>query len=158
MARVFLGVGSNEGDRLAIISWALRQLGETPGVQMVQMATISETEAVGGPAQGLFLNTVVELETTLSPATLLATLQQIERACGRRPSAVRWGPRPIDLDILLYDDQMIRTATLTIPHPLLHARRFVLEPMAQLAPTFVHPILRRSIADLLADVRDEASS
>lgn len=149
MARIFIGVGSNEGDRLSLISQAIRHLGGAQGIRVLQMATIAETEPVGGPPQGPYLNTVVEIDTTLAPQALLRVLQDIERRLGRRPSSQRWGPRPIDLDILLYDDQVIEDPALQIPHPRLHERRFVLEPLAQLAPASIHPVLQRSVAELL---------
>jgi 2-amino-4-hydroxy-6-hydroxymethyldihydropteridine diphosphokinase len=150
MIRVFIGIGSNEGDRLECISRAVRSLAGMPGVRVAQMATIQETEPVGGPPQGPYLNSVVELETDLPPRALLAALQAIERSLGRRPSARRWGPRPIDLDILLYGDRAIEEPGLTIPHPRLAQRRFVLEPLSQLAPDLIHPVLRQSVAALLA--------
>ena len=149
MSRVFIGVGSNEGDRFQHISESLRVLGAAHGVRLVQMASIIETEPVG-PPQGPYLNTVVEIDTTLEPHALLVQLQAIERQRGRKPSAERWGPRPIDLDVLLYDDRILNDPTLKIPHPRLHERRFVLEPLAQLAPEAVHPILRHKALELLA--------
>ena len=150
MAPVFIGIGSNEGDRLEQVSKAIQLLGAVHGVRVTQMATIIETEPVGGPPQGPYLNTVVELETALRPAELLKTLQGIERQLGRTPSSQRWAPRPIDLDILLYDDRVIHDPHLSIPHSRMHERRFVLEPLAQLAPDIVHPVLRQSIRELLA--------
>ena len=150
MSRVFIGVGSNEGDRLQHISNAVKALGATAGVAVTQMATITETEPVGGPPQGAYLNTVVELETALDPTELLKTLKAIEQRLGRKPSAERWGPRPIDLDLLLYDDRVIHTPELTVPHPRLHERRFVLEPLAQLAPDIIHPVLKQPMKHLLA--------
>ncbi len=150
MSRVFIGVGSNEGDRLTHISRAMRALSEVSGVHLLQMATISETQPVGGPPQGPYLNTVVEIETTRQPTELLGALQEIERRLGRTPSFQRWGPRPIDLDILLYDDRVIEEPTLSIPHPRMHERRFVLEPLVQLAPETIHPRLHQTAAELLA--------
>ncbi len=141
MPRVFLGIGANEGDRFAAISNAVQLLSITPGIHVVQIAPIIETKPVGGPPQGDYLNTVVELETEKPPAELLALLKSIEKQLGRSPGGVRWGPRPIDLDILLYDDAIIRTPELDIPHPRFHERLFVLEPLAQLAPDLIHPIL-----------------
>lgn len=158
MAQVFLGIGSNEGDRLAHISRAIRQLGCTPGIHVTQMATIQETEPIGGPPQGRFLNTVVELETTLSPRELFTTIKQLERDCGRRPSPQRWGPRPLDLDILLYDQETIEEPDLAIPHQQMHRRRFVLEPLAQLAPHLRHPLLRQTIAELLQQLPDSSTA
>jgi 2-amino-4-hydroxy-6-hydroxymethyldihydropteridine diphosphokinase len=156
MARVFVGIGSNQGDRLQRISDAARALGATAGVQVVQMAPIIETEPMGGPPQGPYLNTAVELSTALTPQQLLATLQAIERRLGRAPSAQRWAPRPIDLDLLLYDDRVVNDPQLTIPHPRMHERRFVLEPLAQLAPQLSHPILHQTIEELLSRVRCSA--
>lgn len=152
MSRAFIGIGSNQGDRLALISAAIQLLGLAPGCRVVQVATIIETEPVGGPPQGPFLNTVVELDTTLEPRPLLRQLQAIERQLGRVPSAQRWGPRPIDLDLLLHEDRLLNEPDLIVPHPRLHERRFVLEPLVQLAPDFVHPGLKRPIADLLGAV------
>lgn len=150
MKRVFIGIGSNEGDRLHNVSEAIRLLGASEGIRVAQMATIIETEPIGGPPQGPFLNTVVEIDTPLSPHALLAVLKDIERRLGRVPSAERWGPRPIDLDILLYGDLILQEPALTIPHPRLHERLFVLEPLAQLAPDQLHPTLQQPISALLA--------
>lgn len=151
MARVFVGLGSNEGDRLANISRAVQLLGGTPGIQLMQMATIYETPPAGGPPQEDYLNSVVAIETALPPHELLAALKALERRMGRAPSPERWGPRVIDLDILLYDQQVIREPHLVIPHPRLPERRFVLEPLAQLAPDAVHPVLRKTVAELLEE-------
>ena len=150
MSRVFIGVGSNEGERLRHISDAVKVLGAVSGVRVVQMAIITETEPVGGPPQGPYLNTAVEIETSLPPQQLLSLLKHIEQDQGRRPSAQRWLPRPIDLDILLYDDLVVNDPELTIPHPRLHERRFVLEPLEQLASDLVHPLLLQPIRSLLS--------
>lgn len=150
MARVFVGLGSNEGERLEHLSQAIKRLAASPSIRLVQMAPIYETKPVGGPPQPDFLNSVVELDTSLSPPALLAHLQQLERDLGRMPSA-RWGPRAIDLDLLFYDERVLHEPHLIIPHPRLHERAFVLAPLAQLAPQFVHPVLRRSIAQLLQE-------
>ncbi|MBI3330991.1 MAG: 2-amino-4-hydroxy-6-hydroxymethyldihydropteridine diphosphokinase [Candidatus Omnitrophica bacterium] len=147
--RVFIGVGSNEGDRLEHISRAVERLGHLPQTRVAQLATINETEPVGGPPQQPYLNTVVELDTGLTPEALLCALQAIEAQRGRRRPAERWGPRPIDLDILLYEGRVIRQPDLIIPHPRMHERRFVLEPLAQLAPDVVHPVLGLTATALL---------
>jgi 2-amino-4-hydroxy-6-hydroxymethyldihydropteridine diphosphokinase len=150
MNRVFIGIGSNEGDRLEAIFRAVRALADVEGVRVVQMAIITETDPVGGPPQGPYLNTVVEIETGRSPQALLGTLKEIEQRLGRRPSTERWGPRVIDLDLLLYGDRVIEEAELTVPHPRMHERRFVLEPLCQLASDLIHPRLRQPVETLLA--------
>lgn len=150
MARVFIGLGSNQGDRLGQISRALQHLGAEPGVRVVQMATIIETAPVG-PPQDPYLNTVAELDTALEPAALLSIFKRIERQQGRLSKAERWSPRPVDLDLLLYGDRILQDAALTIPHPRMHQRRFVLEPLAQLAPDVMHPIARKTISQLFAE-------
>jgi 2-amino-4-hydroxy-6-hydroxymethyldihydropteridine diphosphokinase len=152
MARVFIGVGSNQDDRLSNVSRAIQELRAIPGVRVVQMAPIYDTEPMGGPPQPNFLNTVVELETGQVPGDLLAQLKRLEQKLGRRRSTQRWGPRVIDLDILLYDDRVVNEPQLAIPHPRMHERRFVLEPLALLAPDVVHPVLHRTITQLLAQL------
>lgn len=148
MAKVFIGVGSNEGERLENISKAIQAFSSVGGIRLMQMATILETAPIGGPPQGPYLNTVVEIETSLEPAALLAMLKRVESQLGRLPSTERWGPRPIDLDLLFYDDRIIHEATLILPHPRLHERPFVLEPLSQLAPDLLHPVLGQTIATL----------
>lgn len=149
MSRAFIGLGSNIGDRLALIDQAAKALAATRGAQLIQMAGIRETDPVGGPPQGKFLNTVIELDTPLTLHQLFTSLQAIERDLGRQPSSERWGPRPIDLDLLLYDSQVVQEPFLTVPHPRLHERRFVLEPLAELAPDIIHPIMRQTMRQLL---------
>ena len=151
MSRVFIGIGSNEGDRWQAISEAAKRLNGTDGIRVVQMATILETEPVGGPPQDPYLNTALEIETTLAPEALLAALKAVEQRGGRAPGGPRWGPRPLDLDLLLYEDQIIRTEVLQVPHPRLHERRFALEPLADLDPALPHPALHRTIQELLHD-------
>ena len=156
MPRVFIGIGSNLGDRLATISRAVHELNRLPRIRVVQMATLFETEPIGGPAQPDFLNTAVEIETDLPPLELLDRLQDLERALGRQPTDIRWGPRAIDLDILLYDQRILNDDRLTIPHVHLHRRRFALEPLAQLAPDLSHPVLRKTVRELLAGLSSTA--
>ena len=148
MSRVFIGVGSNQGERLGQISKAVRAVGALERVTLCRMATIIETAPVGGPPQDPYLNTVIEIETSLSPRELLTALKGVERQFGRNLSGARWAPRPIDLDVLLYDDRVIDEPALRIPHERMHERRFVLEPLAQLAPDAIHPVLRQTIAEL----------
>jgi 2-amino-4-hydroxy-6-hydroxymethyldihydropteridine diphosphokinase len=155
--RAFIAVGANLGDRAATIRAALNALGRTKGIRVVLVSRLIENPAVGGPAGApLFLNGAAELWTTLDPHALLATLLDIERGLGRERRQ-KWAPRTIDLDLLLYDDRVIRSEDLTVPHPLMHERDFVLTPLAEIAPDVVHPILRKTIR-ALCDVRRELSS
>jgi 2-amino-4-hydroxy-6-hydroxymethyldihydropteridine diphosphokinase len=152
-----IGLGSNVGDREAILTGALAALGDTPGVLIRKVSSFHETEPVGGPpGQGTFKNAAAALETTLDPVGLLHLLQKIEARFGRTRT-VRWGERTLDLDLLLFDDQIIDTPELRIPHPRLAIRRFVLAPLAEVAPESVDPITKRTIRGMLADL-DQTSS
>jgi 2-amino-4-hydroxy-6-hydroxymethyldihydropteridine diphosphokinase len=127
----YIGIGSNVGDRLMNLRAAVRKLGSTSGVRVVRSSSVYETAPVGGPEQGDFLNAVVEIETGLEPHELLAALQRIEKDLGRVRD-MRWGPRTIDLDLLSYDDQVVEDAELTVPHPRMHERAFVVVPLVEL--------------------------
>ncbi len=145
-----MALGSNLGDRLHHLQHAIRLLHAPPRLGVRALSTIVETEPLGDVPQDRYLNCVVELQTSLDPHALLRLLKQLETDLGRQPNAVRWGPRVIDLDLLLYGDTAITTPELTIPHPEMHRRRFVLEPLVQLAPAITHPVLRQTAAALLA--------
>ena len=145
---MFIGLGSNEGDRRAHLTDAALALGALPAVRLLRMATIIKSDPLGGPPQGPYLNTVAELNTTLSPRELLEALQRVERQLGRQSSGPRWGPRPIDLDLLLYDDAVIDEPDLRVPHPRMPERWFVLQPLAELAPQLIHPVLQETIREL----------
>jgi 2-amino-4-hydroxy-6-hydroxymethyldihydropteridine diphosphokinase len=133
--RAYVGLGSNLGDREALIRGALAALAEDPGVEVVAASTLRETEPVGYLDQPRFLNGVAVLETSLGPRELLGLLLAVEAALGRDRAAVpAQGPRTVDLDLLLYGDLRIRQENLEIPHPRLHERAFVLEPLAEVAP------------------------
>ena len=152
MARVLIGLGSNLGERLENLSRAVQRLARTEGIRVVQMAPVYAAEPIGGPPQPDFLNSVAEIETAIPPAELLRLLKTMERELGRTPSTERWGPRVIDLDLLLYDDRVIAEPDLIVPHAQMHARRFVLEPLAQLDPALIHPVLGRPVSELLAEL------
>ncbi|MCI0446540.1 2-amino-4-hydroxy-6-hydroxymethyldihydropteridine diphosphokinase [bacterium] len=149
---VFLALGSNLGDREANLRNAINAL--PPMVNVVRESPIYETEPWGFEDQPKFLNQVVEAETDLPPFELLSYIKKIETELGREPT-FRYGPRLIDLDILFYDNLIIRRPTLTIPHPKLHERSFVLTPLADLAPDFMHPVLHKTIQQLLKNLNQE---
>jgi 2-amino-4-hydroxy-6-hydroxymethyldihydropteridine diphosphokinase len=138
LRRALIGLGSNVGDRLQFLQRAVKHLGETIGVQVRDVSSVYETEPVGPAAQAWFLNAVVAVDTSLTPVTLLQQTQAIERALGRE-TTYHWGPRTIDLDILLYGDTQVNTATLTIPHAELCQRAFVMIPLLELVPGLVLP-------------------
>lgn len=151
MARVYLALGSNLGDRLRNLRDAVKQL--SPAVRVTRVSSVYDTEPWGMTDQPRFLNIVVEAETALPPAALLKLLKGIECAMGRRDT-VRYGPRVVDLDILLYDDWVFKTSVLEIPHPRLAERRFVLVPLSEIAPEMRHPRLKRTMRELLAQLPD----
>jgi 2-amino-4-hydroxy-6-hydroxymethyldihydropteridine diphosphokinase len=144
---VFIGLGSNMGDRQANLRAALHAL--HPAVQVLAQSPVYETAPWGYTDQPDFLNQVVKAETELTPHALLDSLKSIETALGRTPT-FRYGPRPIDLDILLYDDLVLDTTNLTLPHPRLTQRAFVLVPLADLAPDLRPPRSRKTIRQMLA--------
>jgi 2-amino-4-hydroxy-6-hydroxymethyldihydropteridine diphosphokinase len=151
---IYLSLGSNLGDRAANLERAIEALSEI-GVRVLRRSSIYETEPVDFLAQPWFLNCVVEAETSLAPRQLLEELQAIERKLGSKKLVAR-GPRIMDLDVLFYETAEIHEAGIEIPHPRLAERRFVLVPLAELSPEFLHPVLRKTAAELLAATQDRS--
>jgi 2-amino-4-hydroxy-6-hydroxymethyldihydropteridine diphosphokinase len=149
MARVYIGLGGNLGDREATLRRAVELLGAEPGVEIVAVSSFRETEPWGYADQPAFLNGAVAVETEHAPRALLDRLLAVEQALDRRRDGPRYGPRTIDLDLLVYEGETVDEPGLTVPHPRLAERRFALEPLAELDPELTLPDGRR-IRDLLA--------
>ncbi len=150
-ANVYVGLGSNEGDRESHLVAALQALSRIDAVAVLRCSSLFDSAPMG-PPQPRYLNAVVGLDCGLPPQRLLTILQCIEQDLGRRRESVRWGPRPIDLDILLWEEEVVADANLQVPHLELHKRRFALEPLVELAPELKHPVLGVTVKELLAHV------
>jgi 2-amino-4-hydroxy-6-hydroxymethyldihydropteridine diphosphokinase len=151
---VYIAMGSNVGNRAAMLARAVEEMNRA-GLRVLRQSSLYATQPVGGPPQAWFLNAVVEAETDWMPLRLLHALQRIERALGRRRMVIR-GPRTVDLDVLFYGGSVIHSRELEVPHPRLPLRRFVLAPLAELAPALSHPLLHKTIAELLAETADSS--
>lgn len=149
-----IGIGSNLGDRVSLCRRAIDEIGKFPRSHVSVRASFYDTEPLEYSDQERFINTVVEVRTELAPEDLFAACLDVERLLGRE-RAMRYGPRTIDLDLLLYGDAVVRSEYLVLPHPKLHLRRFVLEPLAEIAPGAVHPVLKRRIRDLLEELAED---
>lgn len=144
---VYIGIGSNLGNREENCLKAIRLM-EEQGIKVVKRSSLYETEPWGVKDQPMFINMVIEAETELTPQELLKALKSIESSMGRTETK-RWGPRLIDLDILFYNDMIINTPELRIPHPYIHERPFVLRPLGEIAPELEHPVLKKKIKELM---------
>jgi 2-amino-4-hydroxy-6-hydroxymethyldihydropteridine diphosphokinase len=151
MSTAYIGIGSNLGDREENCAKALALL-EQKGINTVKRSSMIETEPWGVREQPKFMNMVVEVTTDMVPDTLLRKLKEIEAQLGRTESG-RWGPRIIDLDILFYDDTVMSSPELQIPHLHLHEREFVLKPLCEIAPDKIHPVLKKSVKELLHEIK-----
>ncbi len=148
----YLGLGANLGDRAANIKAALDMLPASSGVRVVKVSSLMENPAQGGPEGAPnFLNAAARIETSLGSHALLHRMMEIERKLHRQ-RRVKWEPRTIDMDLLLYGDQIISSQELVVPHPLMHERRFVLVPLAEIAPEAVHPALQMTVLGLLTNL------
>ena len=157
MSTAYISIGSNLGDRLGYIREAIRKLEHSKDVEICKASSVYETEPVGHEDQPRFLNMVLELKTTREPLSLLEHLLGIENQMGRKREQ-RWGPRNIDLDLLLYDDVVLNSDKLTLPHPRMHQRGFVLVPLAEIAPKVVLPSLKKTVERLLKELCLDSNS
>ncbi|WP_226989421.1 2-amino-4-hydroxy-6-hydroxymethyldihydropteridine diphosphokinase [Desulfuromonas sp. TF] len=152
MITAYLALGSNLGDREEILKGARRTLSAAPGVRVTAWSPLYLTEPVGGPeGQGLYLNAVLEVETELSAQDLLQRCLEVER-CFDRQREERWSARTLDVDLLFWGEETRCEPDLVIPHPRMHLRQFVLTPLRDLAPNLLHPLLGRTVCELLADL------
>lgn len=152
---VFISIGSNIGEKRANCERALNLIGQRGAGEIIRVARFYRTQPVDYTDQDWFVNTAAQIETLLSPQALFSALKAIERELGTKHKSVRFGPRIIDLDILLYDDLVINTKDLIIPHERMHERVFVLKPLCDINSEIIHPLIKRSIKDLLLEIEDE---
>jgi 2-amino-4-hydroxy-6-hydroxymethyldihydropteridine diphosphokinase len=149
----FIGIGSNTGDREKACTDAIAAIGSWPGCRAIKISSLYESEPWGYEEQGRFINCAVQIETGADAFAVLAFLQDIELRLGKE-KAFLWGPRTIDLDLLFFNQEVIDAPGLKVPHPFLHQRRFVLEPLSELAPSWMHPVLNQPVQRLLQQVVD----
>lgn len=147
----YIGLGSNIGDREATLNRAVELLGKIEGIEVTAVSSFYNTAPFGYVEQPDFLNAAAEIKTALSPDGLLQVCMMIEKEL-KRERIIRWGPRTIDLDILLYDDSIINEEHLTVPHPRMHERDFVLKPLNEIAPCALHPVYRQTVREMYIKV------
>ncbi|MBS1518380.1 MAG: 2-amino-4-hydroxy-6-hydroxymethyldihydropteridine diphosphokinase [Bacteroidetes bacterium] len=151
---VFLGLGSNKGERISYIENVISKLENHNSIKVLRKSGVYETEPWGISDQPDYLNSVLEIETTLGPMELLVELKSLEKKTGRSESK-KWSEREIDIDILFYGDLVIKNENINIPHSFIEERKFVLVPLAELDPEFIHPVLKRSVKELLETTKDK---
>ena len=152
MKTVYIGIGSNLGDPYENCIKAVETIKENPFCTMRALSPFYRTEPVGVEGQNWFINAVLCINTSLSPAELIEILLGAEKEMGRTRSGMRWESRIIDLDILLFGNDIINDKNLTVPHPRMHTRRFVMAPMADIAPDLIHPVLGKTMAEILREI------
>jgi 2-amino-4-hydroxy-6-hydroxymethyldihydropteridine diphosphokinase len=154
MPIAYVGLGSNIGDKAGNMMRALEILGQFDGLKVTKISSFYETEPVGYEDQNWFVNAVAQIETIFPPEELLSMLKKTEQVIGRRET-IRWGPREIDLDLLMYDQLCFDSPELVIPHPRMHERAFVLVPLVEIVPDQVHPILKKTVTELLTELQPQ---
>ena len=155
---VYIAIGSNMGDKIGNCRSAIDALSRLKTTAVSRTSAFYKTAPVDYLDQDWFVNAAVELTTALSPLPLLQQLQEIQRKAGRLEDPIRFGPRIVDLDIIFYDDAVIDSAELVIPHPRMHKRAFVLQPICDIDPQLVHPVLQRPVRELLGELNDPAQA
>jgi 2-amino-4-hydroxy-6-hydroxymethyldihydropteridine diphosphokinase len=150
----YIGIGSNLGDKVGQCERAIAEILKADQNKLLAKSRFFKTKPLGYVDQDWFVNSAIKIETELEPLQLLRALKRIESQLGRQET-IRWGPRTIDLDILFFDDKEIRTDKLQIPHPLIQERQFVLVPLAEIDRSLIHPVLKKSIGELLGDIKED---
>lgn len=154
MALVYLSLGSNKGDKVSNIHQATSLIANSDNIKLVRATTLYESEPWGVKNQDWFVNIALEVKTNLTPQEFLKKMQTIETNLGRShdENTIKWGPREIDIDIIFWDNEIINDENLKVPHPLAHKRAFVIVPLLELIPDFVHPVIKKSLLDIHSNI------